>query len=241
MLNIQELHVSYGPIEALHGISIGVETSEIVSVLGSNGAGKTTLLKTISGILNPKAGVITLDGVVIGGMEPSMVVRHGVVHVPEGRHIFPNLTVHDNLILGGYFGSAAQNSENMAFVLQTFPVLRERLRQRAGMLSGGEQQMLALGRGLMGNPRVLLLDEPSLGLAPIVTSEIFAIVRGLAKEHGFGVLLVEQNARKALEISDRGYVLVNGTIELSGASEELRENPEVQKLYLGGRNVDARL
>ncbi|MCE5192658.1 MAG: ABC transporter ATP-binding protein [Candidatus Cryosericum sp.] len=241
MLKIEELHVSYGIIEALHGISIEVETSEIVSILGSNGAGKTTLLKTISGILKPTTGVITVDGVVINSMETSNVVKRGVVHVPEGRHIFPNLTVQDNLILGGYFGSAAQNNENMMFVLNTFPVLRQRLHQKAGMLSGGEQQMLALGRGLMGNPKMLLLDEPSLGLAPIVTSEIFSIVRKLAKEHAFGVLLVEQNARKALEISDRGYVLVNGTIELSGRSEELRENPEVQKLYLGGKNVDSHI
>ncbi len=237
MLKIEDLHVSYGPIEALHGISIELEAPEVISILGSNGAGKTTLLKTISGILTPTKGVITLDGVVLNGMEPSKIVKLGVVHVPEGRHIFPNLTVKDNLILGGYFGNATQNRENMEFVLHTFPVLKERLNMKAGMLSGGELQMLALGRGLMGNPKLLLLDEPSLGLAPIITSEIFKTVKKLTKEKGFGVLLVEQNARKALDISDRGYVLVNGRIELSGKSEELKENPEVQKLYLGGKNV----
>lgn len=237
MLKIEDLHVSYGPIEALHGISVELEAPEVISILGSNGAGKTTLLKTISGILTPTKGVITLDGVVLNGMEPSKIVKLGVVHVPEGRHIFPNLTVKDNLILGGYFGNATQNRENMEFVLHTFPVLKERLNMKAGMLSGGELQMLALGRGLMGNPKLLLLDEPSLGLAPIITSEIFKTVKKLTKEKGFGVLLVEQNARKALDISDRGYVLVNGRIELSGKSEELKENPEVQKLYLGGKNV----
>lgn len=237
MLKIDRLCSGYGPIEVLHEVSIDANSAEVVSILGSNGAGKSTLLKTISGILMPTKGSIGMEGVVINGLEPSKIVKMGIVHVPEGRHIFPGLTVKDNLLLGGYFGSTEDNKNNMDFVLSTFPVLNDRLNVRAGMLSGGEQQMLALGRGLMGNPRLLLLDEPSLGLAPKITSEIFQIILDFTKQKKMGVLLVEQNAKKALEISDRGYVLVNGRIALSGKSNELKSNPEVQKLYLGGRHV----
>jgi len=237
MLKIKNLHVGYGPIEVLHGISIEAEASEVVAILGSNGAGKSTLLKTISGILTPTKGSISIEEVVINGLESSKIVKMGVVHIPEGRHIFPGLTVKDNLLLGGYFGNAEDNKKSLEFVLSTFTILKDRLNERAGMLSGGEQQMLAVGRGLMGNPKLLLLDEPSLGLAPKITSEIFQIILDLTKQKEMGVLLVEQNAKKALEISDRGYVIVNGKIALSGSSDELKNNPEVQKLYLGGKNV----
>jgi branched-chain amino acid transport system ATP-binding protein len=237
MLKTDGLCSGYGSIEVLHEVSIEANSAEVVSILGSNGAGKSTLLKTISGILAPTKGSINMEGVLINGLEPSKIVKMGIVHVPEGRHIFPGLTVRDNLLLGGYFGSTEDNRKNMDFVLSTFPVLKERLNERAGMLSGGEQQMLALGRGLMGNPRLLLLDEPSLGLAPKITSEIFQVVLDFTKQKKMGVLLVEQNAKKALEISDRGYVLVNGRIALSGKSNELKSNPEVQKLYLGGKRV----
>jgi branched-chain amino acid transport system ATP-binding protein len=237
MLKTDGLCSGYGPIEVLHEVSIEANSAEVVSILGSNGAGKSTLLKTISGILAPTKGSINMEGVLINGLEPSKIVKMGIVHVPEGRHIFPGLTVRDNLLLGGYFGSTEDNRKNMDFVLSTFPVLKDRLNERAGMLSGGEQQMLALGRGLMGNPRLLLLDEPSLGLAPKITSEIFQVVLDFTKQKKMGVLLVEQNAKKALEISDRGYVLVNGRIALSGKSNELKSNPEVQKLYLGGKHV----
>ncbi len=237
MLKIQSLCTGYGPIEVLHEVTLEAKSAEVVSILGSNGAGKSTLLKTISGILTPTKGSISLEDIIINGLEPSRIVKIGVVHVPEGRHIFPGLTVKDNLLLGGYFRDTEDNKKNMEFVMSTFPILKDRLKERAGMLSGGEQQMLALGRGLMGNPKLLLLDEPSLGLAPKITSEIFQIILDLAKQKEMGVLLVEQNAKKALEISDRGYVLINGRIALNGSSDELKNNPEVQKLYLGGKNV----
>jgi branched-chain amino acid transport system ATP-binding protein len=237
MLKIENLCTSYGLIEVLHNVSIEVEKGEIVSILGSNGAGKSTLLKTISGILSPTKGSISFENTIINGKEPSEIVKLGIVQIPEGRHIFPSLTVKENLLLGGYFGSTQENKENMEFVFEIFTVLKDRLNESAGMLSGGEQQMLALGRGLMGNPKLLLLDEPSLGLAPKITSEIFEIVRNLAKQKEIGVLLVEQNAKKALEISQKGYVLVNGTIALKGTSEELKNSLDVQKLYLGGKNV----
>ncbi len=237
MLKIEDLHVGYGPVEVLHGINIDFHESRIVTVLGSNGAGKSTLLKTISGILKPKMGVILFEGVSINALDPSKIASLGVVHIPEGRHIFPNLTVKENLLLGGYFRNTKENKENLDFVVKLFPILKDRLEQKGGTLSGGEQQMLAIGRGLMGKPKLLLLDEPSLGLAPKVTSEIFKVIRHLAQEEGVLVLLVEQNARKALDIADEGYVLVLGRCVLSGSSKELKENEEVKKLYLGGKNV----
>jgi branched-chain amino acid transport system ATP-binding protein len=237
LLKIDGLRSSYGPIEVLHDVSIDANSAEVVSILGSNGAGKSTLLKVISGILTPTKGSISIEGIIINGFEPSKIVKMGIIHVPEGRHIFPGLTVKENLLLGGYFENTENNKKSMDFVLSTFPILKDRINERAGMLSGGEQQMLALGRGLMGKPKLLLLDEPSLGLAPKITSEIFQIILDLSKQKKMGVLLVEQNAKKALEISDRGYVLVNGKIALSGRSKDLKSNPEVQKLYLGGKNV----
>lgn len=237
MLKIEDLHVAYGPVEVLHGINIDFHESKIITVLGSNGAGKSTLLKTISGILKAKMGVILFEGVSINNLDPSKIASLGVVHIPEGRHIFPNLTVKENLLLGGYFRKTKENKETLDFVIKLFPILKDRLEQKGGTLSGGEQQMLAIGRGLMGKPKLLLLDEPSLGLAPKVTSEIFKVIQHLAQEEGVLVLLVEQNARKALDIADEGYVLVLGRCVLNGNSKELKENEEVKKLYLGGKNV----
>jgi branched-chain amino acid transport system ATP-binding protein len=233
MLKVQDLYVYYGPIEAIHGVSFEVQKNEIVSILGSNGAGKTTILKTISGVLKPKSGVITFDGKVINSLEPSEIVKLGIIHVPEGRHIFPDLTIKENLILGGYFLPQKEIKNQIDYVFQIFPVLKERINQKAGSLSGGEQQMLAIGRGLMAKPKILLLDEPSLGLAPIVISTIFNILSELSKKENFSVLLVEQNAKKALTISDRGYILMNGLIILSGESSTLKDKEEVKRLYLG--------
>jgi len=217
--------------------NLDFKDSRIVTVLGANGAGKSTLIKTISGILRPWKGSVLFDGKDISRMSTSQIAKMGIVHVPEGRHIFPNLTVRENLLLGGYFRSDKENKETLDQVLKLFPVLKERINQKGGNLSGGEQQMLAIARGLMAKPRLLLLDEPSLGLAPILVSEIFQTVKSLAQQEGVQVLLVEQNARKALDISDTGYVMVLGHIVLSGSSDELKENPEVRKLYLGGQNV----
>ncbi|MCX8095692.1 MAG: ABC transporter ATP-binding protein [Caldisericia bacterium] len=233
MLKVEELHVSYGPIEAIHGVSFEIKEKEIVSILGSNGAGKTTILKTISGILKPKSGVITFNGKVINGLDPTFIVKEGIIHVPEGRHIFPDLSVKENLFLGGYFLNQKEIKERLDYVFSIFPILKERINQKAGSLSGGEQQMLAIGRGLMAKPKILLLDEPSLGLAPIVITTIFNILFDLSKKEGLSVLLVEQNAKKALAISDRAYILMNGMIILSGNSSELKEREEVKKLYLG--------
>ena len=237
MLKIIDLTTGYGPVEVLHEVNLDFKDSRIVTVLGANGAGKSTLIKTISGILRPWKGSVLFDGKDISRMSTSQIAKMGIVHVPEGRHIFPNLTVKENLLLGGYFRSDKENSETLDQVLNLFPVLNERIHQKGGNLSGGEQQMLAIARGLMAKPRLLLLDEPSLGLAPILASEIFQAVKELAQQEGVQVLLVEQNARKALDISDTGYVMVLGRIVLSGTSAELRENPEVRKLYLGGKNV----
>ena len=237
MLKIIDLTTGYGPVEVLHDVNLDFKDSRIVTVLGANGAGKSTLIKTISGILKPWKGSILFDGKDISRMSTSQIAKMGIVHVPEGRHIFPNLTVKENLLLGGYFRSDKENKETLDQVLRLFPILKERINQKGGNLSGGEQQMLAIARGLMAKPRLLLLDEPSLGLAPILVSEIFQTVKSLAQQEGVQVLLVEQNARKALDISDTGYVMVLGRIVLSGTSDELKENPEVRKLYLGGQNV----
>ena len=233
MLKVEDLHVSYGPIEAIHGVSFEVKEREIVSILGSNGTGKTTILKTISGILKPNSGVITFDGKVINGLDSSIIVKYGIIHVPEGRHIFPDLTVKENLLLGGYFLNQKEIKERLDYVFQVFPILKDRINQKAGSLSGGEQQMLAIGRGLMAKPKILLLDEPSLGLAPIIITNIFNTLHDLSKKEGLSVLLVEQNAKKALTISDRAYILMNGVIILSGESSELKDKEEVKRLYLG--------
>jgi branched-chain amino acid transport system ATP-binding protein len=232
MLTLRSLQTSYGPIKALRGIDIEVSSGEIVCLLGSNGAGKTTTLMTVSGILRPDKGDIIFEGESLTAMPPSEIVRKGICHVPEGRRIFPKLTVHDNLEMGAYSAPSSELNRNFEKVFAVFPILKERARQMGGTLSGGEQQMLAIGRSLMSNPRMLLLDEPSLGLAPIMVSRIFKIIQDINRE-GITVLLVEQNARAALQLSHRGYVLETGTIQLSGTGEELLGNEDVKKAYLG--------
>jgi branched-chain amino acid transport system ATP-binding protein len=232
MLTLRSLQTSYGPIKALRGIDIEVRSGEIVCLLGSNGAGKTTTLMTVSGILRPDKGDIIFEGESLTTMPPSEIVRKGICHVPEGRRIFPKLTVHDNLEMGAYSAPSSDLNRNFEKVFAVFPILKERARQMGGTLSGGEQQMLAIGRSLMSNPRMLLLDEPSLGLAPIMVSRIFKIIQDINRE-GITVLLVEQNARAALQLSHRGYVLETGTIQLSGTGEELLGNEDVKKAYLG--------
>ncbi|NIA10920.1 MAG: ATP-binding cassette domain-containing protein [Nitrospiraceae bacterium] len=232
MLLLENLHVSYGPIEVIHGINLEVKEGEIVSLLGSNGAGKTTTLKTISGVVKPTSGKIIFNGKDISKKDSSYIVSAGITHVPEGRHIFPGLTVRENLLLGAYTRTDKKIGKDIERMFSYFPILEERKSQPAGTLSGGEQQILAIGRGLMAKPKLLLLDEPSLGIAPKIVSEIFSIIKNLKKE-GITVLLIEQNARKALDISDRGYVLVTGSILLNGTSGELQNNENVKRLYLG--------
>jgi branched-chain amino acid transport system ATP-binding protein len=233
MLRIDSLHVFYGAIHAVRGVSVEVGPSEIVTLIGANGAGKSTILRTISGLHRPRSGSILLDGADLTRMEPDAIVRAGVCHVPEGRRIFANLTVAENLELGGYtLPGHLERRQAMERVLERFPRLRERLTQYAGTLSGGEQQMLAIGRALMARPRVLLLDEPSLGLAPQLVHDIFGIIREI-NEQGTAVLLVEQNAHMALGIAHRGYVIETGRVVLSDAAQKLLNNPEVRRAYLG--------
>ncbi len=233
ILETENLHVFYGNIHALRGITIAVETDQIVTLIGANGAGKSTTLKAISGILAPAEGEVRLEGESLAEVPPHQVVTRGIVQVPEGRRIFGRLTVHENLRMGAYTRSdkdGIRRSEEE--VLDMFPVLRERIAQVAGTLSGGEQQMLAMARGLMSNPRVLLLDEPSMGLAPMLVDQVFEAVLDIRKQ-GVAVLLVEQNAFKALQIADRGYVLETGAIVLDGSGAALLENDEVKRAYLG--------
>ena len=232
LLEIQDLHVYYGAIHALKGIHLSVEPGEIVTLIGANGAGKSTTLRTVSGLLRPRVGSICFDGVEIGRLPPEQIVRRGICHVPEGRRVFANLTVLENLEMGAFTRRDARIKEDREKVLTTFPRLRERISQPAGTLSGGEQQMLAIGRALMGRPRLLLLDEPSLGLAPFMVQEIFRIIREINSE-GTTVLLVEQNAHMALAAASRGYVLETGTVVLADTGQALLHNPEVRKAYLG--------
>ena len=233
MLEVQGLHVYYDAIHALKGMSFSVAQGEIVTLLGANGAGKTTTLKTISGLLRPRRGSIDLTERAIVGLEPHEIVRLGVAHVPEGRKVFPRLTVLENLKTGAYSRRAGASGEEMDHVFALFPRLKERIRQIAGTLSGGEQQMLAIGRGLMARPQLLLLDEPSMGLAPIVVEQIFATIRSINRA-GVTILLVEQNAAIALAVSHRGYVLETGTIILEGKAGDLMNNDLVRQAYLGG-------
>lgn len=234
MLDLRDLDVFYGGIRALKSISLHVSEGELVTLIGSNGAGKTTTLRAISGLLHPRKGTIVYDGEPIHALSPYHIVQRGISHCPEGRHIFGNLTVDENLRLG-----AIQRRDTRAvrrdrdWVFGLFPVLAERLRQLGGTLSGGEQQMLAIGRSLMSKPRLILLDEPSLGLAPVLVDTIFGVLRHL-KETGRTILLVEQNARLALEIADRGYVLETGRLILHDTAEALRANEQVEQSYLGG-------
>ena len=235
MLEIKNLTVSYGAISALQGISLSVLSGGIVTLIGSNGAGKTTTLKTISGLLKPQSGEILYDGKNIAGLLPHEIVKRGLSHVPEGRMIFANLTVLENLQMGAYLVRDKKIvRRELEFVFAIFPRLHEREQQIAGTLSGGEQQMLAIGRALMSRPKLLMLDEPSLGLAPLLVKTIFEKIVGINRERGLTILLVEQNANRALEISSFGYVLETGKITLQGDSTSLRQNPQVKSAYLGG-------
>jgi branched-chain amino acid transport system ATP-binding protein len=233
-MEIRNLSVNYGAIRALDDVAMHVDEGEIVSVIGANGAGKSTLLKSICGLTKPVSGKVEWEGVNIEGMRPDRVVRLGITMVPEGRRVFPDLSVKENLELGGYvLPNGALKKGLFDLVLLTFPRLKERLRQHAGTLSGGEQQMLAMGRALMGNPSLLLLDEPSMGLSPIITREIFALIRLINDKKGISIILVEQNAHMALEHSRRTYVLENGRITMEGASQEIKSNRNVIEAYLG--------
>ena len=233
MLEIKDLQVSYGGIEALRGISLNVEENEIVTLIGANGAGKSSTLRAISGLVMPKGGKITFQGEDITRMDTQQVVERGLIMVPEGRRVFPNLTVEENLRIGAYLvRDQAKVKQSMEYAYTCFPRLKERHWQPAGTLSGGEQQMLAVGRALMAGPKLLMMDEPSLGLAPLVVRDIFAIIRQLSLE-GITILLIEQNANAALRAADRGYVMETGRIILSGTGEDLLSNQAVRDAYLG--------
>ena len=233
MLRIENVNVSYGSIHALHDISLTVNDGEVVSLIGANGAGKTTTLHTITGLKGATDGVIEYDGKDLRRMDPSHIIRIGMAHVPEGRHVFTQMSVQENLEMGSYImNDKSQIKKNMDMVYEYFPRLFERKKQLAGTLSGGEQQMLATGRALMCNPRIVLMDEPSMGLSPLLVKEIFHIIKTL-HQNGITVLLVEQNAKMALAVSDRAYVLETGRISMSGKASELLANDNIKKAYLG--------
>ncbi len=231
MLSVKDLNVSYGAIHAIHDVSLDVNDGEIVSLIGANGAGKTTILHTITGLKKAQSGSVTYNNTDLLKTEPSKIITLGMAHVPEGRHIFPGMTVEENLEMGAYIRKD-DLSASMKEVYERFPRLKERRKQLAGTLSGGEQQMLAVGRALMSKPSILLMDEPSMGLSPLLVKEIFSIIKEVHKQ-GITVLLVEQNAKMALSISDRAYVLETGHISMSGAADELLNDEQVKKAYLG--------
>jgi branched-chain amino acid transport system ATP-binding protein len=234
MLKIEDINVYYGNIQALKGVSMEINEGEIVTLIGANGAGKSTLLKTISGLLKPKQGKVLFEGDSIGGKAAQAIVKLGISHVPEGRRVFANMTVAENLELGAYLRKDKDGiHKDMEKVYELFPRLLERIKQQAGTPSGGEQQMLAMGRALMAKPRLLLLDEPSMGLAPLLVKQIFNIIQEIS-ESGTTILLVEQNANLALSIADRAYVVETGRIVLSGNAEELTSSEEIKMAYLGG-------
>ena len=241
VLVLSNVESAYGPIRAIRGVSLKVRKGEIATVLGSNGAGKTTILKTISGILDPRRGSVHFKGEDITAQDPAQIVRRGLSHVPEGREVFPLLSVHDNLMMGAY---TRKDRDGVARDLETvygyFPILRERSRQDAGLLSGGQQQMLAISRALMAAPDLILLDEPSLGLSPRLTREIFEIVVRINRERGTTLLLVEQNANMALNVADHGYVLENGRIVMEDRCERLREKDDIKEFYLGMKETGVR-
>jgi branched-chain amino acid transport system ATP-binding protein len=234
MLKINDINVFYGIIHAIKGVSLEINQGEIVTLIGANGAGKSTLLKTISGLLKPKNGEILFEGEHLGGKVPQLIVKRGISQVPEGRRVFANMTVEENLELGAYLRKDKKGiHEDFDMVFQLFPRLLERRKQHSGTLSGGEQQMLAMGRALMARPRLLLLDEPSMGLAPLLVKTIFKII-GEINKTGTTILLVEQNANMALSIADRAYVIETGKIVASGTSDELSQSDQIRKAYLGG-------
>ncbi|AVO40696.1 ABC transporter ATP-binding protein [Simplicispira suum] len=241
LLRLQNVESAYGPIKAIRGVSLKVQPGEIAAVLGSNGAGKTTILKTISGILDPRRGNVEFDGVDITANDPAAIVRRGMVHVPEGREVFALLPVRENLLMGAYTRSDSDAvARDLELVYNYFPILRERANQDAGLLSGGQQQMLAISRALMGNPKLILLDEPSLGLSPRLTKEIFEIVVRINRERGTTILLVEQNANMALNAADFGYVLENGRIVMEDTCANLREKDDIKEFYLGMKDDGVR-
>ena len=235
MLSVQDIHSGYGAIEVLHGVALSVEKGEIVTLIGANGAGKTTLLKTISGVIRASRGSVVFDGGEILRMRADQIVRAGITQAPEGRGILTRMTIEENLLMGAYVRSDKEVSADMAAMYEKFPALKERAREPASILSGGQQQMLAIGRALMARPKLLLLDEPSLGLAPIMVAEIFRSIRQV-REDGVTILIVEQNARQALQLADRGYVLERGNIVLEGTGDDLLNNEEVERMYLGRQN-----
>lgn len=234
MLEIENITVSYGKAVALSNVSLYLKRGEMVALLGSNGAGKSTLLKTISGIKQPTAGRIVFDGEEIHHLPPHKIVERGIIQVPEGRAVFPDLTVEENLRMGAFIRRDESGvARDMQFVFELLPRLKERMRQAAGTLSGGEAQMLAIARGLLSGPRLLMLDEPSLGLAPVLRDAIFAVIQKVYKEKQITILLVEQNARWAVQVAKRGYILENGQVSLEDTGEALSANPHVQRAYLG--------
>jgi len=232
LISVKNLSAGYGFVEVLRDVSIEINAGEIVAVLGSNGVGKTTLNNTLSGLITPNHGEIRFDGDLISGKSAAEIVELGLIHVPEGRKLFPNLTVKDNLELGSYRRGKADRAQNLENVLTVFPKLAERIGQLAGTLSGGEQQMVAIGRGLMSNPKLLILDEPSLGLSPLLVEQMFELIKRI-NENGLTVLLVEQNVIQSLNIANRAYVIEEGTIAISGEAKTLRDNAELKKSYLG--------
>ncbi|MEP5155246.1 ABC transporter ATP-binding protein [Planktotalea sp.] len=234
VLQIDNLESYYGPIMAIRGVSLKVHEGQIVTVLGANGAGKTTLLKTISGVMDPEKGSVKMEGTDIQSMEPDAIVRRGIVHVPEGREIFPLMTVAENIAMGAYTRKDRSNiAVDEEMVYSYFPILKDRRAQRAGTLSGGQQQMLAIGRGLMSQPKLMLLDEPSLGLSPLLTQEIFEIIVRLNKEQKVTMMLVEQNAKVALDAADYGYVMELGRIVMNDNADVLAASKDIQEFYLG--------
>ena len=241
ILTLANVESAYGPVKAIRGVSLTVPEGSIVTVLGANGAGKSTILRTISGIIDPQKGTISFRGEEIQRRDPADIVRRGISHVPEGREVFPLLSVHDNLLMGAYTRRDRDGvAQDLEMVYGYFPVLAERARQEAGQLSGGQQQMLAISRALMSRPRLMLLDEPSLGLSPKLTAEIFAIIRRINRERGTTILLVEQNAAMALELADFGYVLEVGRIVMEDTCANLREKEDVREFYLGLKEAGVR-
>ncbi len=241
LLEVKNLESAYGPVKAVRGVSLMVQEGSIATVLGPNGAGKTTLLKTLSGINDPKRGSVQFAGTDITGWDPSKIVQQGLVQVPEGREVFPLLSVRDNLLMGAYLRKDKDAvARDLELVQGYFPILRERSGQDAGLLSGGQQQMLAIARALMQAPKMILLDEPSLGLSPKLTQEIFAIIQRINRERGTTLLVVEQNAHIALAMADQGFILENGRIVAEGACAELRERADIQEFYLGMAGAGAR-
>jgi branched-chain amino acid transport system ATP-binding protein len=232
LLAVKGLHTGYGSTEILRGIDLDVHPGEIVTVLGSNGAGKSTMSRTISGVMRPWRGAIRFKDRAIGLERPAEIVARGLIHVPEGRRIFPNMTVRENLDLGAYRRGRARRNDNRSRVFSIFPRLAERQRQRAGTLSGGEQQMLAIGRGLMAEPELLILDEPSLGLSPLLVEELFVLIKAINAQ-GVAILLIEQNVVQSLDVAQRAYILDNGRFVLEGRSSDIAKDPELKRAYLG--------